>query len=305
MDHLSEVNFASDSTILLALEAKRRGYKLFYYHPSKLSLHNGQVVARGQALQVFDKAEKFYALGEEELLNLSEADIILIRQDPPFDMSYITATYFLEMLPPSVKIVNNPTYIRNSPEKIFVCNYPQLMTATLISRDQRKIEEFRKIHQNIIIKPLYGHGGNDVFYIAENDPNFTTITEIFQKFYNQHFIIQKFIPEVRLEGDKRIIMVDGTAIAAISRVPQQDSIKSNLIAGGQGYKTELSARDLEICQTIGPELKRRGILLAGVDIIGGFITEINVTSPTGLRTVNRLYDMAIERIVWDCILKLL
>jgi glutathione synthase len=300
MDAIERINVGSDSTLVLALEASRRGHRLFYYQPKDLSLSNGKVIARVRSLQVRADKNDYYTLGEETLVDLRDMDIVLMRQDPPYDMNYLTTTYLLERIHPHTLVVNNPTEIRNCPEKLLVCNYPELMPPTLITQDKVEITRFRAEHKDIILKPLYAHGGRDVFRVTPEDNNFLTILDALEKLYPCPLIAQAYLPEI-LQGDKRIILVDGEPKGAITRIPAEGMVRSNLAAGGTAHHTTLTARDHEICAAIGPELKKRGLVFVGIDVIGQYITEINVTSPTGLPSINRLSKLCVEREVWDAI----
>ena len=233
-------------------------------------------------------------------MDLAEADVVLMRQDPPFDIAYITATYLLERIHPRTLVVNNPAEVRNAPEKLFVTHYPQLMPPTLISRDKAEIEAFRAEFGDIVMKPLHGHGGAAVVRITREDPNFGSLFDLFASIYREPWVVQRFLPAVA-KGDKRIILVEGEALGAVNRVPAANDIRSNMVRGGAAAATELTAREREICETIGPELKRRGLILVGIDVIDGFLTEINVTSPTGLRAVQRLGGPDLAAAVWDAI----
>jgi len=300
MDPFDKINVDSDSTIVLALEAARRGHRLYYYQPRQLSLENGIVYARIRSLAIRPGKQDYYTLGEEEKIPLAEMDIVLMRQDPPFDMHYMTATYLLERVHPQTLVVNNPAEVRNCPEKLLVCHFPELMPPTLITEDRKEITRFRQEHKNIILKPLYAHGGRDVFHIKQDDDNFPATLDVFEKLYHCPLIAQAYVPEIT-QGDKRIILVDGEAKGALNRIPPAGQIRSNLVAGGTAHFTTLSERDLEIAAIIGPELKKRGLIFAGIDVIGPYITEINVTSPTGLPSVNRLNNLCVERDIWDVI----
>jgi glutathione synthase len=302
MDDICKINFKSDSTFIMALEAQERNYELYYYQPSQLCMFNKDVYAYVSKAKFFNDPKCYYEFEDPEIINLKSMDIILMRQDPPFDMNYITACHMLENISDSTLIINNPKEVRNCPEKLFVCNFPNLMPPTLITQNINAIKNFREQYQDIVIKPLYAHGGKDVFRVKYDDENFLSIISSLQTTYNHPFVIQKFLPEI-VNGDKRIILVDGVPAGAISRVPEIGQIKSNLIAGGTAKKCQLNDRDYEICNIIGPELSKRGLLLAGIDIIGEYVTEINVTSPTGLASINNLYQINITSIIWDKIIQ--
>jgi glutathione synthase len=300
MDPIEKINIAGDSTFALLLEAQARGHELFYYTPDKLGQQGRDVVAAMQPLSVRDIVGDHATLGAPVLKNLEEMDVILLRQDPPFDLAYITSTHMLERVHPKVLVVNDPSSVRNAPEKLFVMNFPELMPKTLITRDRDQIEAFRAEHGDVVMKPLHGHGGSAVFKIARKDPNFGSLFDMFSVTFREPWVIQTFLPAVSL-GDKRIILVDGEPKGAVNRVPAEDDIRSNMVRGGAGVATELTEREHEICATIGPELKRRGLLFVGIDVIDGHLTEINVTSPTGVRAIKRLGgpDLALD--IWDAI----
>jgi glutathione synthase len=300
MDPIEKINIAGDSTFALLLEAQARGHKLYYYTPDRLGQRGRDVVASMQPLDVRDVVGDHVTLGAPVLKNLEEMDVILLRQDPPFDLAYITSTHMLERVHPKVLVVNDPISVRNAPEKLFVMNFPQLMPATLITRDKALIEEFRAEHGDVVMKPLHGHGGSAVFKIAQKDPNFGSLFDMFSVTFREPWVVQKFLPAVS-KGDKRIILVDGVAKGAVNRVPAADDIRSNMVRGGAGVATELTPREREICETIGPELKKRGLIFVGIDVIDGNLTEINVTSPTGVRAIKRLGgpDLAVD--IWNAI----
>lgn len=287
MDPLERINFAGDSTFALMLEAKRRGHRLWFYTPDHLSLEGARLFARARHIEVFDDPARYYTLGEATELDLATMDVVLLRQDPPFDLAYITSTHFLERLQSRVLVVNDPAHVRNAPEKVFVMEFADLMPPTLITRDRAAIERFRATHGDIVMKPLYGHGGAAVFKVTPRDPNFGSLFDMFQTTFREPWVVQQFLPEVA-KGDKRIILIDGEAMGAINRVPAQDDIRSNMVRGGAAAATELDAREQQICARLGPELKRRGFVFVGIDVIDGRLTEINVTSPTGLRALKRI-----------------
>jgi glutathione synthase len=300
MDHIAGINVAGDSTFALMLEAERRGHALHHYTPDRLAMRDGRVEARVEPVSVRDLKGDHYTLGPEEVADLSGMDVVLLRQDPPFDMAYITTTHLLERIHPATLVVNDPAEVRNAPEKLFVMNFPELMPPTLVTRDAGEIRRFRKEHGDIIIKPLYGNGGAGVFRISEGDQNLTALLEIFATAFREAHVVQRYLPAVR-KGDKRIILIDGVAAGAINRVPAEDESRSNLHVGGRPEATELTARERHICATIGPELKRRGFILVGIDVIGDYLTEINVTSPTGLREVKRFGGADIAALFWDAV----
>ena len=300
MDPVAAIDIRSDSSFALGLEAQQRGHQLWCYTPDMLSLAEGQIQATGESLTLRDEISNHFDSGPMEQRSLSDFDVILMRQDPPFDMAYITATHILEMLPPSTMVVNNPAEVRNAPEKLLVTLYPELMPATLISRNPAAIADFRQRHQDIIVKPLFGNGGAGVFRLTPNDQNLNSLLEMFFTQSREPVIVQAYIPAVR-QGDKRVILVDGEAVGAVNRVPEEGEARSNFHVGGIARATTLTARDLEICKAIGPELRRRGLLFVGIDIIGDYLTEINVTSPTGIREIDFLSKVNIASLTWDAI----
>lgn len=300
MDPVSGIDIDGDSSFALALEAQARGHALFYYLPAHLSLRENAVIAKGHALSVRREAGNHFSLGARETVNLREFDTVLMRQDPPFDMGYITATHILEHIHPDTLVVNDPAHVRNAPEKLLVTNFPELMPPTLITNDREEVRDFRARHRDIIIKPLYGNGGEGVFRVTPEDENLNSLMDVFSQFYREPMIVQKYLPDVR-RGDKRIILVDGEAVGAINRVPAKGETRSNMHVGGRPEPTELTARDREICDTIGPTLKRNGLIFVGIDVIGTYLTEINVTSPTGIQEVRRFGGADIAALIWDAI----
>ncbi|HYM18798.1 MAG TPA: glutathione synthase [Micropepsaceae bacterium] len=300
MDPIERVDIGADSTFALALEAQRRGHKLLYYGPRDLSLRETVVVARVRPLSVKNKRGDHFSLGEPSVYDLSEFDVVLMRQDPPFDMAYISATHLLERIHPKTLVVNDPFHVRNAPEKLFVTHFKGLMLPTLITSDREEIRAFRAQHKDIVLKPLYGNGGAGVFSLKEGDENLNALLEMFTQFYREPVVAQRYVPEVR-KGDKRIILVDGQAIGGINRIPAEGEARSNLHVGGRAEAIELSARDRDICAAIGPELKARGLIFAGIDVIGDYLTEINVTSPTGIQELRRFGGADGAALVWDAI----
>ncbi len=300
MDHISTVNIEGDTSFALSLEAQRRGHSLYHYTPDRLSMRDGIVSARIEELHVRDVKGDHFTLGAPEKRDLSEMDVILLRQDPPFDMNYITTTHLLERIHPKTLVVNDPAWVRNSPEKIFVTEFPDLMPETLITKDLQEVLEFRKEFGEIIIKPLYGNGGAGVFHLTTDDRNLTSLLEIFEQMYREPFIVQRYLKDVR-SGDKRIILIDGEAVGAINRVPPESDARSNMHVGGRAEHAELTAREREICERIGPSLKERGFILVGIDVIGDYMTEINVTSPTGIREIKRFGGADIAALFWDAV----
>ena len=300
MDPIESVNINADSTFALALEAQRRGHALFHYRPSDLALKNGRVMAWVRPLQVRRQLGDHFTLGEAQLVDLATMDVVLMRQDPPFDMAYITATHLLEHIHPHTLVVNDPVHVRNAPEKLLVTHFPTLMPPTLITTDRRHILDFRNEYKDIVLKPLFGNGGAGVFHIKPDDENLNSLLEMFTQLYREPVIVQQYLPAVR-EGDKRIILVDGQPAGAVNRVPQAGEARSNLHVGGRAMKAELTPRDREICEAIGPVLRARGLIFVGIDVIGTYLTEINVTSPTGIQEIDRFDDIRIEGQIWDAI----
>jgi glutathione synthase len=302
MDPIARINIRGDSTFALLLEAQKRGHGLSYYTPDQLSLIGEDVVAPVQMLSVRDEAGDHFKLGESRRENLKQFDVILLRQDPPFDLAYITSTHMLERLHPKTLVVNDPASVRNAPEKIFVMDFPKLMPPTLISRDLDEINAFRDQHGAVVMKPLHGHGGAAVFRVMPQDMNFGSLFDMFSVTFKEPWVIQRFLPEVK-NGDKRIILVDGEFAGAVNRVPAPDDLRSNMVRGGAAQATDLSEREREICATLGPSLRERGLLFVGIDVIDGNLTEINVTSPTGIRAIARLGGPDVAAMIWDVIEK--
>jgi glutathione synthase len=300
MDHVSTVSIAGDTSFALSLEAQRRGHNLFHYTPDRLSMLGGKVFARIEEMTVRDEKSNHFKLGEPVRSDLQEMDVILLRQDPPFDMNYITTTHMLERIHPKTLVVNDPAWVRNSPEKIFVTEFPDLMPETLITKDPTEVAAFRKEHGDIIVKPLYGNGGAGVFHLHDADRNLASLLEMFGQMFREAFIVQRYLKDVR-KGDKRIILVEGEPVGAINRLPAEHESRSNLHVGGQAAKTELTEREREICARIGPSLRERGFILVGIDVIGDYLTEINVTSPTGVREVKRFGGADIPALFWDAV----
>jgi glutathione synthase len=282
------------------LEAQARGHEISYYTPDRLAMADGEVFTTAHPLSVRDKAGDHFTLGEEKRSKLSVFDVVLLRQDPPFDMNYITTTHLLERVHPKTLVVNDPASVRNAPEKILVNDFHDLMPPTLITRDLAAIKAFREKHGDVVMKPLYGKGGEFVFRVAQRDMNFGSLYEMFSLSFREAWVIQKFLPEVK-EGDKRIILVDGEFAGAVNRVPAEDDLRSNMVRGGAAKETEITAREREICKRLGPELKKRGLIFTGIDVIGGLLTEINVTSPTGIRAIKKLGGPDIAAMIWDVI----
>jgi glutathione synthase len=300
MDPIGTINIKGDSTFALMLEAQARGHQLFYYQTRTLALGDGKLSASGQDVKLRDEAGNHASLGEMRRVDLGSYDVVLMRQDPPFDMNYITATHLLEHIHPKTLVVNDPAEVRNAPEKLYVLRYPQFMPATLISRDPLEIAAFRREHGDIILKPLYGNGGAGVFRLGEGDQNFSALLELFEQAFREPFIAQKYLSDVR-KGDKRIIIVDGKAAGAINRIPSATENRSNMHVGGRPEPTTMTKREHEICEALGPDLRKRGLIFVGLDVIGDYLTEINVTSPTGIREVKRFGGNDIAALIWDAV----
>ena len=300
MDPIETIVIKGESTFALMLEGQSRGHSLFYYQTKTLALGGGTLWATGQDVTVRDEPGNHFSVGEKQRVDLASFDVVLMRQDPPFDMSYITATHLLEHIHPKTLVVNDPVEVRNAPEKLFVLRYPEFMPDTLITRDPAELAAFRKSHGDIILKPLYGNGGAGVFRLGENDQNFSSLIELFTQAFREPFIAQRYLAAVR-QGDKRIILVDGKFAGAINRVPAEHESRSNMHVGGRPEATTLTKREHEICEALGPDLKARGLIFVGLDVIGGYLTEINVTSPTGIREVKRFGGVDIAALIWDAV----
>jgi glutathione synthase len=300
MDPIERIDIAGDSTFALLLEAQRRGHTLFFYTPQALSLLDGRAMARGRPLHVQDVIGAHFSLGLEAVVDLSTFDVVLLRQDPPFDMAYITSTHLLERIHPRTLVVNDPAHVRNAPEKLWVLDFPDLMPPTIVTRQASDVADFRRVHGDIIVKPLFGNGGAGVFRIRADDSNLGSLIELFQGLFREPFMVQQYRPEVRA-GDKRIILVDGEIAGALNRIPSAHETRSNLHAGGTPAAVDLTERDREICARLSPELKRRGLIFTGIDVIGPYLTEINVTSPTGIRQIKRFGGADIAAMIFDVI----
>lgn len=300
MDPVESINPRTDTTLLLGMEARRRGYDVYYYLAKDLTFEEGEITARARPVEFRAQPEDYYTAGQWQVLNLREAAVVLMRQDPPFDMAYVTATHLLEMLQPDVLVVNDPASVRNAPEKLFMFQFPQFVPPTLITRDVEAVEAFLANQHDIVIKPLYGYAGHSVFRIRQDDTNLHSLLEMFLANSKEPLIAQRFLPEIRTM-DKRVIIVDGKVTSVLGRVPASDDIRANFRVGGSGVHVAPDARDLEIGETVGAELAKRGILLAGLDVIGSHLTEINVTCPTGLPKSNALYGIQQERMFWDAV----
>jgi glutathione synthase len=300
MDPIGSIKPQSDSTLLLGLEAQKRGHALYYYTPDKLSWHGGNITASAHPIKLFADPAHYYELGEIETLDLKTADVVLLRQDPPFDMAYISTTYILEQLPPKTLVVNNPTSVRNYAEKLFPAQFKEFTPPTLVSADIREIERFRKEYKDIVIKPLYGFGGHSVFRIKADDDNFNALMEMIFSTSKEPWVVQPFLAEVKT-GERRIILIGGKFAGVIGRIPAEGDIRSNMRVGGTPVKAELTPKQRNICDALEPVLKEKGIFFAGIDVIGDWLTEINITSPTGIAPIHRLYGKNVAVDFWDAV----
>jgi glutathione synthase len=300
MDPIEGIDIDGDSTFVLALEGQRRGHGLYHYLPTDLSYDHGRVKACARPLQVRRERGNHYTLGAPEMLDLRTLDIVLMRQDPPFDLNYIAATHLLERVHPETLVVNDPVSVRNAPEKLFVTHFPELMPPTLITFDHAEIKAFRAEHQDIILKPIYGNGGAGVFHIRPDDENLNSLLDLLAQTVREPMMVQRYLPEIK-EGDKRIVLIEGEPAGALNRIPPPGDARANLHVGGRAEKATLSKRDHEICEALGPVLRQQGLVFVGIDVIGGWLTEINVTSPTGLQEIDRFDRVALEAQIWDAI----
>ncbi len=300
MDPIESIDIDADSTFVLALEAARRGHTLYHYLPDRLAFRDGRIYAKARPLSVRRKKGDHFTLGDEMEIDLADVDIVLMRQDPPFDMAYITATHLLEHVHPKTLVVNDPAQVRNAPEKLFVTHFEGLLPPTLIAADRREILAFRAEHEDVVVKPLFGNGGAGVFHVKPGDENLGSLLEMFAETYREPIIVQRYLPEIR-DGDKRIILVDGEPVGGVSRMPRDGEARANFHAGGAARKATLTQREQDICAQIGPALRERGLVFVGIDVIGDYLTEINVTSPTGIQEINRLDGIQIEAGIWDAI----
>ncbi|MFT6607342.1 MAG: glutathione synthase [Halocynthiibacter sp.] len=300
MDPIEPIDIDGDSTFRIAEEAQARGHELFYYTPDKLSYQSGRIMARGASLTVRREKGNHFTLGAQTEVDLSTFDVVWLRQDPPFDMGYITTTHLLERIMPETLVVNDPFWVRNCPEKLLVLDFPDLIPPTTIARDLETLRAFKAEHGDIILKPLYGNGGAGVFRLDPNDRNFSSLYELFEGINREPLIAQKFLPDVS-NGDKRIILIDGWPVGAINRVPQEGETRSNMHVGGRAEKVELTQRDLDICAAIGPVLREKGQIFVGIDVIGDYMTEINVTSPTGIQELERFDGINVAARIWEVI----
>jgi glutathione synthase len=300
MDHITTLSLKGDSSFAMLYEAQKRGHVLYHYTPDSLSQEGSRVWARAEPITLALDKRHSYRLGEQQKLDLADMDVILMRQDPPFDMAYITATHILESLSDRVLIVNDPKGVRNAPEKILVLQFADLMPPTLVTRDMQAIKDFRAEHGDIVIKPLYGNGGKGVFRLRPEDENFGALVDLYRQIYREPFMVQRYLPEIR-KGDKRILLVDGKVAGAINRIPADHDLRSNLVQGGRAEAYELNARDHEICERLGPVLRDYGCLFTGIDVIGDYLTEINVTSPTGIVALRNLGGPDVAELILDAI----
>jgi glutathione synthase len=298
MDPIQRINIKGDSTFALLLEAQKRGHQLNYYTPDRLALLNGRVFAHVESLTVRDQTGDHFTLDRLRRMELTEFDVILLRQDPPFDLAYVTTTHLLERIHPKTLVVNDPAHVRNAPEKVFVTEFADLMPPTLISRDLAEIKAFRAEQGDIVMKPLYGRGGEAVFRLEREDLNFGSLYDLFASTFREQWVVQKFLPNIK-NGDKRIILVDGEFAGAVNRVPASDDLRSNMVRGGAPAATDLTKREIDICKRIGPALRERGLVFVGIDVIDGYLTEINVTSPTGIRAIKNLGGPDVAALIWD------
>ena len=298
IDYIETLNYRTDSTLPIILESQRRGLKNYIFHPHNVFMNNKGIFAYANQIKFKTQSLNSFAIMNETILNLNNSKFLFIRQDPPFDMAYLTSLHLLELLSTKVRIVNNPKGIRNAPEKILMLKFPQIIPPTLITRSTIEIEKYLEKYSSLIIKPLYGNGGESVFLLEKKDKNFNQIIENFLNKSSEPFIIQKFIPEVK-KGDKRVLIVNGKPIAAVKRIPKNNDIRSNIHVGGTVVKTKLTKNDLKICDTIKSELIKNNLFFVGIDIIGNYLTEINVTSPTCIQEIKRLNKIDVAKTIWD------
>jgi glutathione synthase len=301
MDPLEKINIAGDSTFALMLSAQARGHKLFHYAAGDLTYRDGRLTAPARAVTVQRVVGDHFRAEEVRTIDLGDdIDVVLMRQDPPFDLAYITATHLLERIQHQTLVINDPAAVRNAPEKLFVLDYAEFMPPTLITRRLEEARAFHAEHGEVVIKPLYGNAGSAVFHVARNDANLAALTELFGQVWREPFMVQAFLPDVS-KGDKRIVLVDGKPAGAVNRLPKPGEIRSNLAVGGKGAATELTPRELEICAKLGPELAKRGLVFVGIDVIAGYLTEINVTSPTGIVAIDAYNGTDTPGLIWDAI----
>ncbi|MGF1475604.1 MAG: glutathione synthase [Geminicoccaceae bacterium] len=302
MDRVESIDIDADSTFALALEGKRRGHGLYHYLPTELSYRHGRIVAKARPMDVQRVKGEHARLGAPETIDLAGLDVVLMRQDPPFDLQYITATHLLDQVHPETLVVNNPASVRDAPEKLFVTHFAELMPESLITYDVDEIKAFRRQHRDIIVKPLFGNGGIGIFRIKSDDTNFNSLLEMMLANTREPLMVQRYLPAIR-EGDKRIILIDGKPRGAINRVPAQDETRANLHVGGRAEPATLTSHDQTICEAIGETLHRKGLIFVGIDVIGGLLTEINVTSPTGIQEIDRFDGVSLASEIWDVIEK--
>ena len=300
MDPLETVDIDADSSFALALEAQGRGHGLYHYLPRQLSYRQGRIVATARPFRLRRERGNHVEFGAAETIDLATMDVVLLRQDPPFNLAYISTTHLLDRIHPATLVVNDPHSVRNAPEKLFVTQFAELMPPTLITNELEEIKAFRREHRDIIVKPIYGNGGAGVFHLKPGDTNLGSLVELFHTFLNEPLMVQRYVPEIR-RGDKRIILVDGKPAGALNRIPAAEETRANLHVGGRAEKAALTKRDLEICEMIGPTLHERGLIFVGIDVIGDWLTEINVTSPTGLQEIGRFDGSNLAGQIWDAI----
>jgi glutathione synthase len=302
MDPMEKVNIAGDSSFAIMLSGQARGHSIWHYDVGALTYGaDGSLKTRARPVTVQPVDGDHHRFGDEEILDLrNDIDVVLMRQDPPFDLSYITATHLLERIQPDTLVVNDPAAVRNAPEKVFVLDFAELMPPTMITRNLDDVRAFQRAHGEIVVKPLYGNAGSAVFFVGEGDRNLAALTELFSDIWVEPYMVQAFLPDVS-QGDKRIVLVDGEPTGGVNRLPKKGEIRSNFAVGGSGAQSELTKRELEICEALGPELKKRGLLFVGIDVIGGYLTEINVTSPTGIVSIDAFNDTDTPALIWDAI----
>jgi glutathione synthase len=298
MDHISSINIAGDSAFAMMLEAQRRGHELYHYTPDRLAMRGNDVFCALETVEVRDEKGNHFTLGESQRFDMRDIDVVLMRQDPPFDLAYIAATHILEKIHPDTLVVNDPAEVRNAPEKLFVMEFADLMPPTLITRNKAEIDLFRKEYGDIVMKPLFGHGGAAVFRITADDLNYGSLYDFFAASFREPWVIQQFLPNVK-HGDKRILLVDGEFAGAVNRVPAAGDLRSNMVRGGAPTDSDLTDREREICARLGPSLRQKGLILVGIDVIDGYLTEINVTAPTGIRAIRNLGGPDVAARVWD------
>lgn len=298
MDHIETINIAGDSAFAMMLEAQARGHALYHYTPDRLAMRGDDVFCTLDPVTVCDQKGNHFSFGEKKRVNMREIDVVLMRQDPPFDLSYIAATHILDKIHPDTLVVNDPTEVRNAPEKLFVTEFADLMPPTLITKDRSEIDLFREEFGDIVMKPLFGHGGAAVFRVTKDDLNYGSLYDFFAATFREPWVIQQFLPNVK-HGDKRILLVDGAFAGAVNRVPAAGDLRSNMVRGGAPTDSDLTDREREICARLGPSLREKGLILVGIDVIDGWLTEINVTAPTGIRAIQNLGGPDVAKMVWD------